>query len=65
MCVCVCAVDIDECTIIPNICENGHCVNTAGSFYCECPTGFRFDARTHICTGKSLLAVSEHSLYSV
>ena len=48
-----CTVDIDECTIIPNICLNGHCVNTEGSFYCECLTGFRFDAQMHICAGQS------------
>ena len=49
-CVCVC-VDIDECSIIPNICMNGHCVNTEGSFYCECRTGFRFDDQLHTCAG--------------
>jgi len=47
----VCVLDIDECTIIPNICMNGHCVNTDGSFYCECLTGFRYDTQLHICAG--------------
>ncbi|KTF88594.1 hypothetical protein cypCar_00038978 [Cyprinus carpio] len=37
------AVDVDECTDNPGICRNGHCINTDGTFRCECPFGYRLD----------------------
>ncbi|XP_016332605.1 fibrillin-1, partial [Sinocyclocheilus anshuiensis] len=36
-------VDVDECTETPGICRNGHCINTDGTFRCECPFGYRLD----------------------
>ncbi|RXN16421.1 fibrillin-1 [Labeo rohita] len=36
-------VDVDECTENPGICKNGHCINTDGTFRCECPFGYRLD----------------------
>ena len=39
-----CEVDIDECEQNPNLCgEMQQCVNTAGSFICECRQGFVWD----------------------
>uniref|UniRef100_A0A671EKV8 Adhesion G protein-coupled receptor E5 n=2 Tax=Rhinolophus ferrumequinum TaxID=59479 RepID=A0A671EKV8_RHIFE len=36
--------DIDECQLYPRICKGRSiCVNTAGSYTCECPPGFEFD----------------------
>uniref|UniRef100_A0A8D8X304 Fibrillin-2 n=1 Tax=Cacopsylla melanoneura TaxID=428564 RepID=A0A8D8X304_9HEMI len=35
--------DINECDEHENICENGHCTNTFGSFMCSCQDGFRLD----------------------
>lgn len=32
--------DIDECHISPDLCGQGTCVNTAGSFECECFEGY-------------------------
>lgn len=32
--------DIDECRISPDICGHGSCVNTPGSFECDCFPGF-------------------------
>ncbi|KAL4228223.1 Fibrillin-1 [Mactra antiquata] len=35
--------DIDECQLFPDICVNGQCKNTFGSFVCICPPGHRFN----------------------
>lgn len=32
--------DVNECAINPNICKNGRCQNTRGSYQCECYEGF-------------------------
>ncbi|ESO94529.1 hypothetical protein LOTGIDRAFT_232356 [Lottia gigantea] len=41
--------DVNECELIPNLCENGRCINTIGSFRCECYRGFNYNANLHIC----------------
>uniref|UniRef100_A0A803XPW0 Fibrillin-2 n=1 Tax=Meleagris gallopavo TaxID=9103 RepID=A0A803XPW0_MELGA len=35
--------DVNECLESPGICSNGHCINTDGSFRCECPMGYNLD----------------------
>lgn len=35
-----CAADVDECEMNPNLCQNGKCDNTAGSFACRCEDGY-------------------------
>lgn len=35
-----CETDIDECRISPDLCGSGTCVNTPGSFECECFDGY-------------------------
>ncbi|CAG7728762.1 unnamed protein product, partial [Allacma fusca] len=35
--------DINECLMIPGLCENGRCRNTVGSFTCRCNQGFALD----------------------
>ncbi|KAG5834126.1 hypothetical protein ANANG_G00258070 [Anguilla anguilla] len=46
--------DIDECKVMPNLCTNGRCINTMGSFRCHCKTGYTADI-----TGTSCVDVDE------
>lgn len=41
-------MDINECEAVPGLCSAGRCVNTAGSFSCECPEGTAADG-DHDC----------------
>lgn len=47
---CVC-VDVNECEVFPGVCINGKCVNTDGSFVCQCPSGMTVDASGRTCVG--------------
>ncbi|XP_054548958.1 fibrillin-3 isoform X3 [Talpa occidentalis] len=41
--------DVDECAVFPGVCSNGRCLNTPGSFCCECPQGSVLDATGRLC----------------
>lgn len=41
--------DINECELMPNICEGGECINTDGSFRCDCPEGYVLDESGKKC----------------
>jgi hypothetical protein len=41
--------DVDECSNNSYCSSNGHCVNTVGSFYCQCDNGYTSDDQN--CVG--------------
>ncbi|XP_061719868.1 fibrillin-2-like isoform X1 [Cydia pomonella] len=41
--------DLNECEVRPDICRGGRCINTDGSFRCECPDGYQLDATGLAC----------------
>jgi hypothetical protein len=51
------AADINECET-PGICMNGRCVNTDGSYRCECFPGLAVGLDGRVCVGKK----KSHSL---
>lgn len=53
-----CILDVNECLESPGICSNGQCINTDGSFRCECPMGYNLDYTGVRCVGKCWLHIS-------
>lgn len=44
--------DIDECKVLPNLCRNGQCINSIGSFRCHCRLGYTPDITGTACQGE-------------
>ncbi len=45
--------DINECSVEGGLCHNGRCLNTPGSYRCECYDGFEPSQDFSKCIGKS------------
>lgn len=45
-------LDVNECSENLGVCINGACINTDGSFRCECPFGYNLDYTGVNCVGK-------------
>lgn len=43
--------DVNECEEHDNLCNNGHCTNTFGSYMCSCNEGYRLDNTSTFCYG--------------
>lgn len=46
--------DVNECSENLGVCINGACINTDGSFRCECPFGYNLDYTGVNCVGEAL-----------
>ena len=55
------AADIDEC-LGANDCQQ-ICINTAGSYYCECNDGFILDSNEHSCKGGYIFRAIFYVIY--
>lgn len=44
-------LDIDECATMPDLCRNGKCINTLGSYRCICNRGYKSDGSGLFCIG--------------
>jgi fibrillin 2/3 len=42
---------INECALMPQMCQHGQCINTPGSFECQCDRGYVYDEAAHQCIG--------------
>lgn len=51
LCYLVCPTDMDEC-LKGNVCGSRACVNTEGSYHCECQTGFMYSRVSKKCEGE-------------
>lgn len=50
--------DIDECQELPGLCQGGNCINTFGSFQCDCPNGYYLNTNSRICEGEYAVLTS-------
>lgn len=50
-CLSLCLVDVDECEQNPLLCRGGTCLNTEGSYECDCPPGHQLNTEASACEG--------------
>lgn len=53
---------MNECSENLGVCINGACINTDGSFRCECPFGYNLDYTGVNCVGEARGGVSGGAL---
>ena len=46
----ICTLDVNECAIANGGCEH-ECINTEGSFYCDCRDGYMLESNNRTCEG--------------
>lgn len=49
----VCVLDINECALDPDICQNGVCENMLRTYKCNCNLGFEVDLTGKTCIGQT------------
>lgn len=57
--------DVNECEVFPGVCPNGRCVNSKGSFHCECPEGLTLDGTGRVCLGKRHAFLSTYTTLTI
>lgn len=45
-------IDVDECSVMPDICGTAVCKNIPGDFECECTEGYRYNPVLKACEGR-------------
>jgi hypothetical protein len=50
--------EIDECHLMPTMCNHGRCMNIPGSFECQCDRGFIYDISVHQCIGMTHIFIN-------
>lgn len=48
-------IDVDECSLKPNMCGTAVCKNIPGDFECECPEGYRYNLKSKSCEGRMMV----------
>lgn len=52
--------DLNECLFMPDACSGGDCINTDGSFRCECPMGYILDSTGKRCVDENECLTNQH-----
>lgn len=47
-----CISGINQCEIMPDLCENGDCINLQKGYRCSCYDGYRTDSSERACISK-------------
>lgn len=56
--------DINECHVMQDLCHNGQCINTIGSFRCHCNVGYKTDFTATSCVGMADLCFSISQIFN-